>query len=90
MKNPRRTELEEGVITTPRRIRSPRMDGLTMKERYQDMKIDFLKIIHLLREKLYHQQRVTQSLRSTKKIRQKSKLPPQSQPHQQNRYRKYK
>jgi hypothetical protein len=28
-----------------------------MKERYQDMKIDFLKTIHLLREKLYHQQK---------------------------------
>jgi hypothetical protein len=53
MKNPRRIEPEEGVVTTPRRIRSLRMDGLTMKERYQDMKIDFLKIIHLLREKLY-------------------------------------
>jgi hypothetical protein len=53
MKNPRRTEPEEGAITTPRKIRSPRMDGLTMKERYQDMKIDFLKTIHLLREKLY-------------------------------------
>jgi hypothetical protein len=88
MKNPRRTEPEEGTVTAPRRIRSPRMDGLTMKERYQDMKIDFLKTIHLLREKLYHQQRVTQSLKSTKKIRQKSKLPPQSQPHQQNRYGK--
>jgi hypothetical protein len=31
----------------------PRVDRLTMKERYQDMKIDFPKIIHLLREKLY-------------------------------------
>jgi hypothetical protein len=39
--------------TAPRKIRSPRMDGLTMKEMYQDMKIDFLKKIHLLREKLY-------------------------------------
>jgi hypothetical protein len=53
MKNLRRTEPKEGTVTAPRRIRSPRMDGLTMKERYQDMKIDFLKIIHLLREKLY-------------------------------------
>jgi hypothetical protein len=48
------TEPEEGTVTAPRRIRSPRMDGLTMKERYRDMKIDFLKTIHLLREKLYH------------------------------------
>jgi hypothetical protein len=55
MKNPRRTEPEEGVATTPRRIRSPRMDGLTVKEKYQDTKIDSLKTIHLLREKLYHQ-----------------------------------
>jgi hypothetical protein len=31
----------------------PKDGWLTMKERYQDMKIDFLKIIHLLREKLY-------------------------------------
>jgi hypothetical protein len=65
MKNPRRTEPEEGVATAPRRIRSLRIDGLTIKEKYQDMKID-----------------------SLKKIRQKSKLPPQSQPHQQNRYGK--
>jgi hypothetical protein len=50
MKNSRRTEPEEGTVTAPRRIRSPRMDGLTMKEKYQDMKIDFLKTIHLLRE----------------------------------------
>jgi hypothetical protein len=40
MKNPRRIELEEGVATAPRRIRSPRMDGLTIKEKYRDMKID--------------------------------------------------
>jgi hypothetical protein len=53
MKNLRRTEPEEGVVTAPRRIRSPRMDGLTIKEKYQDMKIDFLKTIHLWREKLY-------------------------------------
>jgi hypothetical protein len=50
MKNSRRTEPEEGTVTAPRRIRSLRMDGLTMKEKYQDMKIDFLKTIHLLRE----------------------------------------
>jgi hypothetical protein len=31
---PRRTEPEEGAVTAPRRIRSPRMDGLTIKERY--------------------------------------------------------
>jgi hypothetical protein len=88
MKNLRRTEPEEDVVIAPRRIRSPRMDGLTMKEKYQDTKIDSLKTIHLLKEKLYHQQRVTQSPWRTKKIRQKSKLPPQSQPHQQNRYGK--
>jgi hypothetical protein len=69
MKNPRRIEPEEGTVTAPRRIRSPRMDGLTMKGKYQDTKIDSLKTIHLLREKLYHQQRVTQSPRRTKKIR---------------------
>jgi hypothetical protein len=50
---PKKNKPEEGAITAPRRIRSPRMDGLTMKERYQDMKIDFPKTIHLLREKLY-------------------------------------
>jgi hypothetical protein len=49
-KNPRRTKPEEGALTAPRRIRSPRTDGLTIKERYQDMKINFLKTIHLLRE----------------------------------------
>jgi hypothetical protein len=58
-KNPRRIEPEEGVVTAPRRIRSPRMDRLTIKDKYQDTKIDFLKTIHLLREKLYHQERVT-------------------------------
>jgi hypothetical protein len=45
MKNPRRAELEEGVATAPRRIRSPRIDGLTIKEKYQDMKIDYTKKI---------------------------------------------
>jgi hypothetical protein len=59
MKNPRRTEPEKGAVTSPRRIRSPKMDGMTIKEKYQDTKIDSLKRIHLLREKLYHQQRVT-------------------------------
>jgi hypothetical protein len=53
MKNPRRTESEEGVTTAPRRIRSPRMDGLTIKEKYQDMKIDILKKRFILRRKLY-------------------------------------
>jgi hypothetical protein len=55
MKNPRRTESEEDAITTPRRIRSPRMDGLTIKEKYQDMKIDIPKKRFILRRKLYHQ-----------------------------------
>jgi hypothetical protein len=64
------------------------MDRLTIKEKYQDMKIDFFMTIRLLREKLYPQQKMNQSLWRTKKIRQKSKLPPQSQPHQQNRYEK--
>jgi hypothetical protein len=52
---PRRTEPEEGAVTTPRTIRSPRMDGLTMKERYQDMKIDILKKRFILRRRLYPQ-----------------------------------
>jgi hypothetical protein len=69
MKNPRRTELEEGVATTPRRIRSSRMDGLTIKEKYQDMKIDILKKRFILRRKLYPQQKVNQSLWRTKKRR---------------------
>jgi hypothetical protein len=60
MKNPRRTESEEGVTTAPRRIRSPRMDGLTIKEKYQDMKIDILKKRFILRRKLYPQQKVNQ------------------------------
>jgi hypothetical protein len=30
------------------------MDGLTMKEKYQDMKIDIPKKIFSLRRKLYH------------------------------------
>jgi hypothetical protein len=58
MKNPRRTELEEGVATAPRRIRSPRMDGLTIKDKYQDMKIDIPKKRFILRRRLYHQQKV--------------------------------
>jgi hypothetical protein len=62
MKNPRRTEPEEGVATAPRRIRSPRMDGLTIKEKYQDTKIDILKKRFILRRKLYPQQKVNQSL----------------------------
>jgi hypothetical protein len=53
MKNPRRTEPEKGVAIAPRRIRFPMMDRLTIKEKYQDMKIDSLKTIHLLRKKLY-------------------------------------
>jgi hypothetical protein len=50
------------------------MDGLTMKERYQDMKIDFPKTIHLLREKLYHQQRdsVTKGYKEDKTEKQAS------------------
>jgi hypothetical protein len=54
MKNPRRTEPEEGVATAPRRIRSPRMDGLTIKK-YQDTKIDIPKKRFILRRKLYPQ-----------------------------------
>jgi hypothetical protein len=55
MKNLRRTESEEGVTTAHRRIRSPRIDGLTIKEKYQDMKIDILKKNIILRRKLYPQ-----------------------------------
>jgi hypothetical protein len=46
------------------------MDGLTMKEKYQDMKIDIPKKRFPLRRKLYHKQRVHQSLWRTKKRRQ--------------------
>jgi hypothetical protein len=69
MKNPRRTESEEGVATAPRRIRSPRMDGLTIKEKYQDIKIDILKKIFILGRKLYPQQKVNQLPWRIKKIR---------------------
>jgi hypothetical protein len=65
-----------------RRIRPLRMDGLTMKEKYQDMKIDIPKKRFPLRRKLYHQQRVHQSLWRTKKRRQYNKLCPRGQPHQ--------
>jgi hypothetical protein len=69
MNNPRRIESEEGVATAPRRIRSPRMDGLTIKEKYQDMKIDILKKRFILRRKLYPQQKVNQLPRRIKKRR---------------------
>jgi hypothetical protein len=74
-------------MTDTRRIRPLRMDELTMKEKYQDMKIDILKMRFPLRRKLYHQQR-DQSLWRTKKRRQYDKLLPRSQPHQQNKYGK--
>jgi hypothetical protein len=82
MKNPRRTKLEEDVATAPRRIRSLRMDGLIIKEKYQDMKIDILKKRFILRRKLYSQQKVNQSLWRIKKRRKCNQLIPQSQPHQ--------
>jgi hypothetical protein len=69
IKNSRRTEPKEGVVTAPRRIRSPRMDGLTIKEKYQDMKIDIPKKRFILRKKLYPQQKVNQSLWRIKKRR---------------------
>jgi hypothetical protein len=43
MKIQRRTEQEEDVVTDTRRIRPLRMDGLTMKEKYQDIKINIPK-----------------------------------------------
>jgi hypothetical protein len=67
IKNPRRTEPEEGVATAPRRIRSLRMEELTIKEKYQDTKIDILKKRFILRRRLYHQQKVNQSLWRIKK-----------------------
>jgi hypothetical protein len=76
MKIQRRTKQEEGAVTDIRRIRPLRMDGLTMKEKYQDMKIDIPKKRFPLRRKLYNQQRVHQSLWRTKKRRQYDKLLP--------------
>jgi hypothetical protein len=64
------------------------MDGLTTKDKYQDIKIDIPEKRFPLRGKLYQQQRVHQSLWRTKKRRQYNKLIPRSQPHQQNRYEK--
>jgi hypothetical protein len=56
------------------------MDGLTIKEKYQDMKNDIPKKRFPLRRKLYHQQRVIPF--------KMNKLLPQSQSNQQNRYEK--
>jgi hypothetical protein len=80
MKIQQSTKQEEGAVTDIRRIRPLRMDGLTMKEKYQDMKTNILKKRFPLRRKLYHQQRVIPF--------KMNKLLPQSQPHQQNRYGK--
>jgi hypothetical protein len=55
MKIQRRTKQEEGAVTDIRRIRPLRMDGLTMKKKYQDMKIDIPKKRFPLRRKLYNQ-----------------------------------
>jgi hypothetical protein len=55
MKNPRRTEPEEGVATAPIRIKYLRMDGLTIKEKYQVMKIGILKKRFILKRRLYPQ-----------------------------------
>jgi hypothetical protein len=52
MKIPRRIEQEEGVIPAIRRIRSPRIDRLIMKEKCQGMKIDIPKKIFYLEEKV--------------------------------------
>jgi hypothetical protein len=43
------------------------MEELTIKEKYQDTKIDILKKRFILRRRLYHQQKVNQSLWRIKK-----------------------
>jgi hypothetical protein len=50
---PRRTDQGGSVVT--RRIRPLRMDGLTMKEKYQGMKTDIPKRRFLLRGRLMRQ-----------------------------------